>query len=227
MGKPAQAQSEHLFLMYADLEPYVVINDNNVSGFLADYLAETGAAAGVELVWKFVHWDRQLPLLRDNQSNICGVGLYKTEQRLNFLRFSDPIGIDQGLVLVGIKNHPGLSNHADFKSIYEDPALIPVLQMHSVYSEYVNKLLKTKLRPVTRGSLERIVRMLRAGSHDYMILTPHSAATMKDRFGLSIYSHYPDLADELPYYLGCSLSTDSNILARLNSEIKKRGPVKN
>lgn len=221
--KIAQAQEDHLIFMYADLEPYVIVKDDQATGFLADYLVDLTTSADIEILWRHIHWDRQLPLIKGNEGSLCAIALYKTEERQTFMRFTEPIGADEGLVLIGAENNQKLLSHRRFENVLNDSNLSPVLQLYAVYSPYVNELIKGKNLPLTTGSLERIGRMIKSGKHDYMILARPSAIYMHNNFGIQIYDHYSDLADKVPYHVACNMMVNMSAFDRLNAAIKRRG----
>lgn len=221
---PAQAQSGQLILMYTELEPYVIVKDGVFSGFLADYLNSAAKAANVQAVWEHIHWDRQLPILKETKNNVCAVALYETPERRAQYLFSAAIGFDPRMVLIGAPNNEKLQGHSTFKAVINDSRIAPILQIHSVYSPYINELLEGKTFPATKGSIMRITRSIKSGKYDYMILARHSAENVRDQHGLAVYDHYSDLTDPIPYYLICSKNTDSDLFNRLNAEIIRKGP---
>ncbi len=220
------AEDDKLIFMYTDLEPYVIVKNGAATGFIADYLNTTATAAKIKVRWEHVHWDRQIPVLKDNKSSVCAVALYKTPKRETYLQFSTPIGFDEGLALVARPNHAKLKNHRTFRAVINDASLRPILQQHSVYSPYVDELIKDKNFAVSKGSLGRLSRTLHSGKHDYMIITVPTAEHMRDQNNLNIYDHYEDLADQIPYHLACSMRTDRTLFDRLNAEFLRQGPVR-
>ena len=227
----SQARADHygLVVMYSDLEPYIISKDKEISGFLVPYMNRVATAANIEIHWRNVPWENQLPALKRNQPNVCAIGLFKTPERETYSKFTHPIGTDKGFVLVSAKGNTALTTHQYFKSVLADRTLKPILQEDTVYNPYVNKLLSGKNFPRTQGSVSRMLRMLAQNSADYIILTPVMAKALLAKSGLSsqitIYNHFKDLKETSAYYMACSLSTDTQLWGRLNKAIALAGPL--
>lgn len=223
------AESSDLLFMYSDHEPYIISTNTGLSGFLADYINQVSDVAKIVPHWSNVAWKKQLPTLKRNTPNICAVTLYKTPERQAYIRFTAPIGVNSGFVLVGIKNNKQLKQHRTFKEVVADPVLRPVLQANTIYNNYIDTLIHGKDYTHIEGSFERIARSHIKTNRDYFIIAGIRARTfMKKpdlRQKLAIYATYPDLIEETPYYIGCSLATDDQVFRRLNEAIKQRGIV--
>lgn len=222
-----QAEDSGLILMYSDLEPYVIVEDNIVSGFLADYLNNVTKDAKIKAIWENVPWERQIPTLKRNQPNVCAVGLVETPERLAYMRFTDFIGIDEAFILMAVKNHQGLLNHKSFHAVLDDQTLKPILKGQAVFSPYINGLLANREFETTTSSTPRRVRSLTKNKNTYIIITPYMAENMlaknDPKKELGIYRHFDDLGDDVPYSLACSKSTDDDLFNRLNAQIKIHG----
>lgn len=229
LASPArlQANEDALMLMYNDLDPYLTSKSGQVSGLLATYLNNVVKDAGIKPLWRNIQWEKQLSILKRNQRNVCAVALFKTEERETFSRFTAPIGMDKGFVLVSINSNKAMKQHMYFKDVLNDKNLKPILQRNTVYNPYVNKLLAEKKLPKLGRSIPRMMRMLLINPHSYIIVTPIMGRTLIEKTGLSdaltAYDHYKDLTDAEPYYIACSLGTDNVLFERLNTSIKKHG----
>lgn len=221
------ASETGLVLMYNDLEPYLKSRNDQVSGFLADHVTKVAVAANIKPLWRNIPWEKQLAILQRNQPNVCAVALFKTPERESYSKFTDAIGTDEGFVLVSVNSNEAMKRHIYFKDVLNDKTLKPLLQINTVYSSYVNKLLAEKKLPRLPGSVTRMMRMLVNNPNSYIIVTPIMGEALIEQNGFSdilvAHDHYKDLKDVSPYFIACSLSTDDTLFDRFNSAIKHYG----
>jgi polar amino acid transport system substrate-binding protein len=230
MSAAARAQDkQQLVLMYNDLAPFVEKQGDRVSGYLGDYITSILAAADVQVLWKNVPWDRQLPALQQNTANMCVVAVFKTPEREEFVRYTAPIGSDYGFVLVGPRGHKGLLRHTTFENVVDDQTLRPIMQTQTVYSSYINGLVNRRTFPKVEGSMLRLLRAIGSGKYDYMIVLKSRAENLLKGENLTkdfaLFTHYSDLGKFIFYHMGCSLSTDEILFSRIDEEIMKWGPL--
>ncbi len=226
----ASADDDGLVLMYNDLDPYIYSENGTTTGFLAYYIEKVAKSANMTPLWRNIPWDKQLNILRRNQTNVCSVALFKTPDRETYTKFTAPIGVDVGFVLIGNKGNAVLRNYEYFKDILNDKNLKPILQLNTVYNAYVDKLLAEKKFPKLPGSIPRMMRMLINNPQRYIIATPIMGAALIEKNGfteeLIALSHYKDLQDSSPYYVACSLNTNNALFARFNQSIIQHGMAK-
>lgn len=229
LPKIAQAEPNALIFMYNDHEPYVVSTTSGLSGFLVDYIKQVAADADFTPLWKNVVWEKQLPALQRNAPNICTVTLYKTIEREAYIRFTVPIGTNGGFVRLSTPGNTRLTQHRTFKDVIQDPNLTPVLQIKTIYNNYIDSLLSGRKEPKIDASVDRIARSRLSDSRNYFIVADVRARALlkKDGMGekIAVYRHYADIADDTPYYVGCSMATNAAVFDRLNQAIKRIGPV--
>lgn len=228
-NKAIQADHGDFIFMYSDHEPYIIVTDNGLSGFLAKYVNQVTSDANITAHWSNIPWKKQLSTLRRNTPNICAVTLYKTAERETYLRFTAPVGKNGGFVLVSIQNNTRLLGHDFFKTVAVDQNLVPILQAKTIYNRYIDGLVADKGFPEVNSSFARIARSRINSMRDYFIIADVRArAFIKKediRDKLAIYDHYPDLRSDTNYYIACSMATDDLLFNRMNEAIKHRGLV--
>jgi len=214
--------------MYSDIAPYVISENNKVSGFMANHVNEIAATAHVDLTWENVPWDRQLSLLKKNQPNICAVSLYRTAKREKFIQFSDPIGIDHGSTIIGTATNQTLLKHKSFKALIGDPDITPMAQALTTFGPYINNLLDSR-DPVIRtsASTKRMLRSIIGNTDVYVILPGFFSTDMLKTYvlekDLAIYPHFKDILIDVPYHIGCTKATAVTTIERINSAIQQHG----
>lgn len=224
---PLSAREDELVFMYNDHEPYVVASGSEIQGFVADYVQQVAQDANIRIHWNNVPWQRQIPTLRRNTRNVCAITLFKTPEREAFVRFTAPVGSDGRFVLMGQKDNERLTLHTNLKDVIDDPALAPVLQVQTVYNDYIDGLLATKDHPRVNASVERVARSHLNDDRHYFIVAQVrveaflSKPGMRDK--LAVYDHFEDMQAETYHYIGCTMATDAAVFERLNNAIKRRG----
>ena len=140
-----------------------------------------------------------------------------------------PIAVGTSFVLVARQGHQGLLNHDRFADVIAYPDLSPILQTQTTYTPYINQLLKSRTYAKTKGSKLRMIRSLKGAQHDYLIMLKIRAESLFERNSLTehyaLYDHYSDLSNGIVLHMGCSLTTNSSIIARFDKVVLEKGPL--
>lgn len=223
----ALANVDTLILMYNDLEPYVYQEEGELTGFIYHYLNSVAKEAGVPIKWENVPWEKQIHLLKQGNARNCSTGLYKTEERSHFLKFSEPIGLDTGYVVVGLKEQNRLNQHDSFLALTKDQTLRLLLQTDASYGNYIDKILAAVDHTRSPTSTLRILYSILNEKYDYTVMTSFMGYQFLRKYDpghrLAIFGHYTDLVSGEAYYLGCSLLVGDTSIERLNKAIIAKG----
>lgn len=228
-GASAIADDDKLTLLYSDLAPYVTASSDGAKGFLADHLETAADAASVELEWRYMPWEQQMPFLRRAPGNVCAASLFDTVARREFLVFTEAVGKDYGMVVVVRKSDTRIPGHPTLVSLLDDARLKGVVQVETSYGPFVDTLLAGRDLMVSPGSTPRVLRDLAAGTGDYLIVTrptvEHLIAQYNLEDQLEVLTDLSDMQDDILFYIGCTKPTDASLLSRLNTALRRIGPV--
>ncbi len=228
-GLPAVAGDDRLMLLYSDLAPYVTSSSDGAQGFLADHLNTAADAASVELEWRYMPWEQQMPFLRRAPGNVCAASLFQTAARREFLVFTEAVGKDYGMVVVARKSDARIPGHPSLVSLLDDVRLKGVVQVETSYGPFVDPLLVGRDLLVSPGSTPRVLRDLATGTGDYLIATKptveHLIAQYNLEGQLAVLTELTDMQDDILFYIGCTKPTDAKLLARLNGALRHIGLV--
>lgn len=225
----ASANVETLIFMYNDLEPYVYQEEGQLTGLIYHYLSAVAAEANVPVRWENIPWEKQIPLLKQGNAHNCSTGLYRNEERSKFLKFSAPIGIDKGHVIVGLRNNQRLIKHDTFLQVTEDKTLSLLVQSNASYGAYIDKVMKTTEHTRSPGSTLRILYGIMSGKYDYTVMTSFMGNQFLRKYDtdkqLAVYDHFTDMASSDAYYLACSMLVSDITMKLLDKVILIKGPV--
>lgn|GEM_PF-871640 len=228
-GPPVAAGDVKLTLLFSDLAPYVTAPSDGAQGFLADHLETAADAANVELEWRYMPWEQQMPFLRRAPGNVCAASLFKTAARREFLVFTEAIGKDYGMVVVARKSDARIPGHTSLASLLDDARLKGVVQVETSYGPFVDPLLVGRDLMVSSGSTPRVLRDLAAGAGDYLIATKPTVEHLIAQYNLAdqliVLTDLADMQDDILFYIGCTKPTDAGLLSRLNAALRHIGPV--
>lgn len=223
------AQENDLIFMHSDHEPFIVSGETGLSGFLAHYIRRVTEEAGIKAHWSNVPWEKQLPTLKRNKKNVCALTLFKTPEREAYLQYTTAVGPIGRFVLIAKRDNPRLAGHKTFRAVVHDDALKPILQPNVAHNAYIDRLLEGKDYIPAASSVERIIRDQITDNRKYLILAEIRAKSLLLKLDmlhdLMAYRHFADISDSNYHYIGCSLSTDKELFARLNNAIIERGPA--
>lgn len=228
-GVPAVSGDDKLTLLYSDLAPYVTASSDGAQGFLADHLEAAAKASDVELVWRYMPWEQQMPFLRRASGNVCAASLFETAARREFLVFTEAIGKDYGMAVVARKSDTRIPDHSSLVALLDDTRLTGVVQVETSYGPFVDPLLEGRDLMVSSGSTPRVLRDLASGVGDYLIVTrptvEHLIAQYDLEDQLEVRTDLSDMQDDILFYIGCTKPTDASLLSRLNAVLRRIGPV--
>lgn len=211
-------------LYYNERPPYLIgAPDGSVSGLTASVAAQAFKAAGIEVHWQRMPYNRQLESLREGGAR-CMVGLFKTPERERHARFSKPIYRDLPTIALmrgGLASASGLS----LQRVLATPDLRVLVKENYSYGRDIDAAL-AKVRGgvvVTTAENVNMLAMLygqRAdlmfiGEEEYQYLMRQSTYAAKD-FSLL---RFADLPEGEARHIMCSMDVPQAWMRRLDREI--------
>jgi polar amino acid transport system substrate-binding protein len=168
--------AEPVQLHYFERPPYMSsYGTDKASGLTASFAEAVFAHAGIAITWTQTPAKRQLWLIEKNIGQDCGVGWFKTPERLQFAQFSLPIYRDQPSVLIARNQY--VVNGTTLAAIFSDPKGRVLLKDGFSYGDYINgQLAKAAIRMQSIAQeTATMLKMLEADRADLMIASREEA----------------------------------------------------
>lgn len=217
-----------ILLSYYARAPYAVHQiDGSVTGLTADAAAAAFTKAGIPFQWQLVPAKRQIVNLRTGKTRECALGWYKTAERSQWGKFTDPIYRDKPTVAIArFAFQPGGTTLA---AAVADPSVRVVMKSGLTYGLDVPRIMaNAKAQVQVIGSEQTtLARMVAADRADFMF-SPHEEAQsliVSSQVGspsegqtLKILS-FDDVAQGHTRHIWCSNLVSNDTIVRLNQAI--------
>jgi polar amino acid transport system substrate-binding protein len=146
LGVAAQA-GDPVTILYSERPPFNITQpDGDVVGIVG---APAGAAlrkAGIPFTWEAIPTNRSVYEVQENRRRVCGLGWYRTPERAEFARFTDPISQDGPLVAVVGRSFHNL-DATSFDAVLHDETARFLLKSGVLYTSATSAQLdKAKIR---------------------------------------------------------------------------------
>lgn len=224
----ATKADEKVTLLVHTQHPLTFLQDGTIKGVVGDMVAMAFQSAGLEFEVKLAALKRELLILKqDLIPNTCGASWFKNPEREKYLRYSIPLYQDPPVsILVRQEDLPRFQSYDSFMEVLEDTDLSVGVVSGFSYGKDVDALL-SRYQPakMTAPDNASMFRMLLAGRFSYLI-TDEIEATgqLSDIDADPNEVHlmtYSDLPEGSWRYIVCNLSTDPEIIEKLNLAISK------
>jgi polar amino acid transport system substrate-binding protein len=211
---------------YYERKPLHYLNEHNqVAGLIVTPIEQSFAKAGIPIKWQQTPVNRIVATLQANDGLDCAAGWYKSPDRESYLRFSQPVYRDKGLVALSRSDFsapPGVTA----RELLSRPQTRLVVKQGFFHGRYLEPLIE-KMPPaqVQRVSdeISSMVKMVRVGVADIIILTEDEVDVYIDPAsgagdGIRVL-HLPDVPTQEYRYVACSKKVPQQIIDRLNAAI--------
>jgi uncharacterized protein (TIGR02285 family) len=224
------AAFEPLELQIVQRPPYLMVGPNGtVSGIAVRPTVEAFRKAGIPVYWKEVPAVRQTVRLKSNQERVCSVGWYKTPERQQFAKFSQPVSVDsQWGALAG----PQLTVPRDItvRALLADPRVTVLLKAGFVYGDYLDHeiAIMRAQRQETHADMPQVLRMIEVGRAQITF-----APIEEIQYYLGHYSNseteskivtFRGMPQGYARHLMCSKRVEDDLIARFNAALPSSQP---
>ena len=210
---------------FADLQ-----NGRPVGAFLSlagDAVEKSGLP---EVKWEPLPQKRMIDRVREGKESICAVGIYKTEERLAFAKFSNPFYRDRPFTIVTSSAKSALvKKHASFSDLVADQELSLTAIDGFSYGAYVDDIIK-QAKNVSRKAVTvtNLYGMMSADRIDYFIGDPEEYDTNLELNGIRndalVAIEFPDFKEGALRHFMCSKAVDDQVIQKLNAGISASQP---
>lgn len=223
------AQSEDsILLSYYERAPYAVRQvDGAVTGLTADPAAAAFTKAGIPYQWQLVPARRQIANMESAITRECALGWYKTAERSQMGKFTDPIYRDKPTVAIArVAFQPGKPTLA---ALVADPSVRVLMKSGLTYGQDVPRIMATAKAnvQVIVGEQTTLTRMVVANRADFMFSPYEEAQSLiassqmgnpKEGQRLKMLT-FDDVVQGPTRHIWCSKMVSDDTIARLNQAI--------
>jgi len=226
-GVVAAADRAVVTVYYEERSPYQMRSGDTLAGLTGEPAARAFRAAQVTVRWEASSIARQLVMMRRNMTPSCVIGWFKTEERLQFAKYTRPLYGDGRVVALARKQfnfNPGGSLHDTLAS----PGVRVLLRTGYVYGSYLETAIRTAKAPEVKSPLpnSQMIELLLANRADVMFATEEEAAQLVRHLGPRAAGlqlrHFSDSAPSEPRYIACNAKVSDETIERLNTAIAAR-----
>ncbi|WP_342620472.1 transporter substrate-binding domain-containing protein [Rhodoferax sp. GW822-FHT02A01] len=222
----ALAQSVPIHLLYAERPPFMSRSlQGEVIGITATPAIQAFVKAGIAYELIEASPARRLLEIRENKDRVCSIGLYKTQERESYGKFTKPISQDSAMV--GFANasfHPPKGVSLD--AILADANTTVLIKNAIVYGPYLEQKFVTMkaIRMPTSAEYGQLIKMIQLDRSKLTFLPYEEVMyyARQEGFKESDFNiiHFKGMPAGEMRYVMCSMSVEDETIARLNSFIR-------
>jgi len=209
-------------LAYNNYPPYKMkISEHRAGGLAVVPLEEAFTKAGVPFVWQEMPHGRQIAMIKYNTSRICAVGLYKTQERETFGKFTDPIYRAPPFMIVTNEEGGNAESRPSFNELFANKINGVVLVLSKSYGNALDVMIKGSNATVSYADNDlMIVNMLEHNHGQYTLFENDKIGYFKktgvwDDSKLFAYNPKDAPSGEL-WYAICSKKVEDSVLKKIN-----------
>ena len=133
-----QDEKTLVFAISADFPPYAYIEENEYLGIDIELMQAFSSSIGVELQFKNVDFDSVVDLVSTGNADCAGSGLTITEDRMQYIDFSDVYLADKAVILLPADEPDDAYTASDFKLAVANGQYIYYLDTENLnYTQFI------------------------------------------------------------------------------------------
>ena len=209
-------------LMLHQRPPYYVMERSDPSGLVVEPVLLALGESGLPHFWTDVPPPRQLSIIRRSERPACGIGWFRTPERLTFAQFTRALYTDLPLVVLSRADDAQVRNHDSLAALIANPNLRLGVRNGYAYGEYIDGLMsrfQPRTLPTDRESAGMAALML-INLFDYMLLAREEIDNVRRALRTDFASlaalEFDDIPPGANRYLMCSQSVPEEWIDRLN-----------
>jgi len=226
LGAVSGAVAQTVTLHYNSRPPYLIVQDNVLTGLTGSPAVAAFRAGGVPYVVVETSAKRQLKVLQDNSGLDCAVGWFKNPERETFAKFTKPIYQDEPQIVLTAVDSAKIKASDAVESVLANPNLSLLVKKSYSYGSALDALIDKyqPRREVVAVENIQMFKLVLAKKADYMFTAPEEALVtiplaglQASQFNLIKLAHMPK--GEYRYIL-CSQRVPDATIAKLNAAIR-------
>ncbi len=217
-----------LTLQIVQRPPYLMLSDTGkVSGIAVEPTVAAFKRAGISVKWVELSALRQLAALKSNKESVCSVGWYKTNERLEFAKFTNPVSRDAPWVGVAHSAYKPTA-HSTVSMLLADSQISVLIKNGYVHGEYLDKQFATMKarREETFSDMPQLFKMIASGRAQ-LLFAPEDEVQYYLKTGwigtneVNIIS-FREMPEGYNRYLMCSQQVGDDVIDRFNAALSAR-----
>ncbi len=217
-------------LHYIQRPPYMMVQGEGLTGLTGGPSYQAFKLANVPVRIEETPFQRQLRAVKENTGLDCMIGMFWKAEREEFGRYSKPVYQDQPqLILAAAAQAQRFQGHTSIEDLFNDRSLRLLVKQAYSYGTPLDTLIE-KLQPNRRATVDEnllMVRQIKLGMADYMLMAPEEAAVAIEAAGFQagdfLQIRYKTMPPGEPRHLLCSKNVPVDVMQRLDAAIKRLG----
>lgn len=228
-----QESTSSITVHYHERSPYYISYDSGVHGLVADPISMAFEYAEIPFQWIKTPAERQLDIIRNNDSKTCAAGWFKTPEREIYAKFSVPVYRDKPYMGITRADSSLFSHDSySFAEKIQEAGLRLLVKSGYSYGAYIDQFINdySQKKVVTTADNHGILRMVLAQRAEVALLTEEEAydpllfsKLNRNSFKLIRFSDFP--AGNLRYLI-CSRKVEDADMESLSNAISRLNLVK-
>lgn len=222
----ARADSDApLLLLYNERPPFMETKpDGTAAGLFVTPVFGALAKAHIDVSVSLIPVARQIAMIQANQTAVCALGKYKTLEREEFAKFSQPIYQDRAVIGLAGRNFQSPAN-ASLDDLLADPNLHVLTKQAVIYGAHLDgKLAVMKAQRVDVASEYSVLfRMIQSGRAELAFFPIEELTYRTTELGLPLADfrvlRFPELEPGEKRYMMCSKLVTDELLKRFNAAL--------
>ncbi|MBH9551417.1 substrate-binding periplasmic protein [Inhella gelatinilytica] len=215
-------------LHYVQRPPYMMVKGEGLVGLTGGPSYQAFKLAQVPVRIEETPFARQLRSLKENTGQDCMIGMFWKAEREEFGRYSKPVYQDQPqLILAAAASQSRFKDHTSVEDVFNDKSLRLLVKLAYSYGAPLDALIE-KMQPTRRATPDenlQMVRQIKLGMADYMLMAPEEAGVAIEAAGFQpadfVQIRYKSMPAGEHRHLFCSKNVPVEVMQRLDAAIKK------
>jgi uncharacterized protein (TIGR02285 family) len=226
-GAQAAQTDQPVTLHYIQRPPYMMVAGEGLAGLTGAPSYLVFKAAKVPVVIQETPFARQLHYLEINSGQDCMIGMFKKPERERFAKYSKPMYQDQPqMILTNAANAPRFAAHSSVVDVFNDKGLTLLVKLGYSYGAPLDAFIE-KYQPTRQSTTDEnlaMIRLIKLGVADYMLMAPEEAAVAIEAAGFTPRDFKQIKFKNMPggeyRHLLCSRSVPDEVMQKLNAAIR-------
>jgi len=215
-------------LHYVVRPPYMMVQGDALVGLTGGPSFQAFKLAQVPVRIEETPFARQLRSLKENTGKDCMIGMFWKAEREEFGLYSKPVYQDQPqLILAAAVHQQRFKSLASIEDLFNDRSLRLLVKLAYSYGAPMDALIE-RLQPNRRTTPDenlQMIRQIKLGMADYMLIAPEEAAAAIEAAGFNasefVQLRYANMPPGEQRHLLCSKSVTVEVMRRLDAAIKR------
>lgn len=217
--------NDNITVSFNERPPYLTQGtDGAASGLIGTAASEAFKAAGLEVTWSKVPPNRQLIVVKEGGNN-CAIGWFKTPERTQFAKFTNPIYRDKPTIILTNTNFEG-KDGSKLSDLLTAKGVRVLVKENFSYGGFIDGKLES-LKPTlvkSNGTPSQMLQLIHAHTADFMFASEEESKYLIEQSGVASNSLKQLKAADMPNgefrYIMCSNQVPDSVISRLNKVIK-------